>query len=192
MRLIGGRFKGRRLLAPGGRRTRPTSDRLRETIFNILAHGDYPPLAGAHVADIFAGSGAMGLEALSRGATRAVFVETSRPALAALARNIADLGLQPRTGIVRVDAARLPRAEAPVDIVFLDPPYGKGLAEQSLAALMAGDWLAPGGVAVVESGREDVVTPPGGLALAECRDVGGSRLWIFSCASMPATRSSQG
>lgn len=179
MRIVGGRLKGRHLHAPGGRETRPTSDRLRETIFNILAHGGYPPIAGARVADLFAGSGAMGLESLSRGAKEAVFVETARPALAALERNISELGLRSRARILRTDAARLTRAAAPVDIAFLDPPYGKGLAERALASLMAGGWLGPGSVVVTESGREENVLPPEGLALADRREAGGSRLWLF-------------
>lgn len=180
MRIIGGRLKGRRLLAPDGRGTRPSSDRLRESVFNILAHGDYPPLAGARVADIFAGSGALGLEALSRGAAKAVFVETARPALSALERNAGALGLDARVRILRCDATRLPRAGAPVDIAFLDPPYGKGLAEPALASLLAGGWLAPEALVVVETGSDEALITPAGLTLVDRRDIGGSRLWLLS------------
>jgi len=176
MRIVAGRLRGRPLTAPEGRSLRPTSDKLRESLFNILLHGDYPPLAGARIADVFAGTGALGLEALSRGAAEAVFIDQAGPALRLLRRNIDELGLGERSRVLRADATRLPRADLPVDIAFLDPPYGKGLAVPALAALAEQGWLAPGGLAVVETGRDEVLDLPVGYCLAADRMAGGSRL----------------
>jgi len=179
MRVIGGRLKGRRLHAPGGRQTRPTSDRLRESLFNILIHGETTPLSGARVIDLFAGSGALGIEAISRGAAAAIFVETARPALTALERNVAELGIDKQIRILRSDATRLPSARASVDIAFLDPPYGKSLAEPALAALLTGGWLALGSTVVVESGADENVEVPRELKQLHARRVGQSTVHIF-------------
>jgi 16S rRNA (guanine966-N2)-methyltransferase len=156
MRLVGGDLRGRRLEAPAGREIRPTSDRTREAIFNILAHADWAPeIEGARVLDAFCGTGALGLEALSRGASHAVFMDQGREALDLVRRNIAALGIGDRSAVLRADAVRPPRAQAACTVVFLDPPYGKGLASTALNALIERGWCVSGGVAVVETGLED-------------------------------------
>ena len=149
MRIVAGSHRGRRLLAPPGETVRPTSDRAREALFNILSHGQLAaggvPFADAAVLDAFAGTGALGLEALSRGAAAAMFIEQDREALAVLRKNIAALGEGARAQIVPGDATRPPRAMARCAVAFLDPPYRSGLAAPALAALDAAGWLAPRG-----------------------------------------------
>ncbi len=161
MRIIGGELRGATIRTPKGRDTRPTTDRVREALFNVLMHADFaPPLAGARVLDLFAGSGALGLEALSRGAAFALFVDTDAKARAAVRDNLVKLGLQGRAKIWRRDATKMGRCAPmpPFDLAFLDPPYGKGLAERVLASLHEGGWLKPGALAVVEESAR------GGLA----------------------------
>jgi 16S rRNA (guanine966-N2)-methyltransferase len=153
MRIVGGRFRGRALVAPAHEGTRPTSDRVRESVFNILTHGvpDFT-LEGAKVLDLFAGTGALGIEALSRGATFCLFIEEEAEARAIIRRNIEAFGLTGASKIFRRDATDLGPAGNRGDaaLVFLDPPYGQGLAERALASLSAGGWLAPGAIAVIE------------------------------------------
>lgn len=165
MRIVGGKHKGHSLAAPKGQATRPTSDRVREAIFNILAHGiaDFE-LEGTRVLDLFAGTGALGLEALSRGARFCQFVDDSTEARGLIARNADSLGLIGQCKIWRRDATRLgPCAPAPpFDLIFADPPYDKGLAAKALATLVEGGWIAPGGIVVVEeSDRAQIVLPHG-------------------------------
>ncbi len=185
MRIISGSLKGRRIHAPEGAQTRPTTDRVREALFNVLAHADWAPaLAGARVLDLFAGSGALGLEAASRGAAFVLFMETDARARAAIRRNVTDLGLTGITRIWRRDATRpgLCAPMKPFHLVFLDPPYGKGLGEAALSALPAGGWLAPGAVLVwEESARNDVTIPPG-YALRQERTYGDTRLMFLQHA----------
>jgi 16S rRNA (guanine966-N2)-methyltransferase len=180
VRIIAGRHRGRLLAAPPGEDVRPTSDRAREALFNILAHGRFavagPPYAGTRVLDAFAGTGAFGLEALSRGAAEAVFIENGRAALAALRRNIAALDEDERARIVGGDAMSPPRAPAPAALAFLDPPYGKGLAAPALTALAAAGWLAEGALCIVESAAKETVTPPPGFAALDERRYGAARL----------------
>lgn len=156
MRIVGGRFGGRTLAAPKSQNIRPTSDRLREAVFNILAHGYGDPVTGARVLDLFAGTGALGLEAMSRGAAFALFVDDGAEARALLRQNVESLGLGGVTRIFRRDAARLGAAHPnpPFGLVFLDPPYRKGLAEASLASLRAGGWLTPDALVVVEEAAD--------------------------------------
>lgn len=165
MRIVGGRFKGRTLATPSDEGTRPTSDRVRESVFNILAHGlDGPPLEGAQVIDLFAGTGALGLEALSRGATYALFVEENADARGLIRRNIEAFGLQGITRIFRRDATNLGPANARdrYGYAFLDPPYGKSLGEAALSSLRAGNWLIPGAIAILEErAGVDIALPPG-------------------------------
>jgi len=169
MRIVGGQLRGRPLVAPGDAAIRPTSDRVREAIFNILAHGiaGYS-LDGARVLDLFAGTGALGLEALSRGAAFCLFVEESADARALIRRNIEALGLTGVSKIFRRDATGLGPAgkHGGARVVFLDPPYGRGLAERALASAADGGWLAPGAVAVLEERKgEPVALPPGFQAI---------------------------
>jgi 16S rRNA (guanine966-N2)-methyltransferase len=159
MRIVGGQWRGRRLAAVGrgdaAARLRPTSDRVREAAFNLLAHAHGDPVPGARVLDVFAGSGALGLEALSRGAREATFVEQGRAGLALLRENLRLLGAEAR--VVARDARR-PGPGAPHDLAFLDPPYGRGLGEAAMAALSRQGWLAPGALLVWEEGAE--LPPP--------------------------------
>ncbi|HEX3881540.1 MAG TPA: 16S rRNA (guanine(966)-N(2))-methyltransferase RsmD [Stellaceae bacterium] len=180
MRIVGGRHRGRRLVAPEGDSVRPTSDRAREALFNILSHGNLAvrglPFAGLPVVDAFAGTGALGLEALSRGASEAAFIENDRDALAALRRNIATLGEDDRAQILRGDATRPPLAPFQGAVAFLDPPYGSGLAAASLTALAASRWLLPNALAVVEIAAAEQLDPPEGFALLDTRVYGAARL----------------
>ncbi|MEM8662568.1 MAG: 16S rRNA (guanine(966)-N(2))-methyltransferase RsmD [Pseudomonadota bacterium] len=179
MRIVGGARRGLTLRAPKGDGTRPTSDRLRETIFNILAH-NHDILAGARVLDLFAGSGAMGLEALSRGAVFALFVETATAARGALRTNIDQMGEIGRTRIYRRDATRLGDCPVPpFGLVFCDPPYGKGLGERALAAAFAGGWVSDGAIAVLEERADAVPDAPAGWALIERRDAGESAFALY-------------
>src|SRR5215217_5383113 len=145
MRIVGGRLRGRALVGPGSDPVRPTSDRLRETIFNILAHGYGDPVSGARVLDLFAGTGAMGLEALSRGAAFALFVDESAAARGLIRENVEALGVGGQSRLFRRDATRMGAAapNEPFSLVFCDPPYGKGLAERALASCAEGGWLVP-------------------------------------------------
>ncbi len=153
MRIVGGQFRGRALATPGDERTRPTSDRVRESVFNVLAHG-IPGFSidGARVLDLFAGTGALGLEALSRGAAYCLFVEEGAEARALIRRNVEALALTGVTKIFRRDATSLGPASnrGTFGLVFLDPPYGQGLAERALASAGAGGWLSASAIAVIE------------------------------------------
>ena len=174
VRIIGGRHKGRAIRAPR-EGTRPTTDRVREAIFNVLAHADFAPvLAGARVLDLFAGSGALGLEALSREAGFALLVETDAKARAVIRANVEALGAQGRAKIWRRDATRMGKCAPmpPFDIAFLDPPYGKGLAERALKGLREGGWLKPDALAVVEESAKAGFAPPEGFALLDARAYG--------------------
>src|SRR3954453_1442250 len=145
MRIVGGRLRGRVLAAPRSQTIRPTAGRLREALFNILQHGYGDPVTGARVLDLFAGTGALGIEALSRGASFALFVDDGIEARALLRQNSESLGLGGTSRIFRRDATRLGPAHPlePFSLVFLDPPYGKGLAEKALASAREGGWLKP-------------------------------------------------
>lgn len=180
MRVVGGRHRGRRLIAPPGDAVRPTSDRAREALFNILSHGDFAaagsPLADANVLDAFAGTGAFGVEALSRGAARAAFIETDRAALAALRRNLAALDEEDSADIVAGDATRPPRAPYACALAFLDPPYRSGLAGPALTALAGMGWLTPRAIAVAEIAAAETFAAPPGFAVIDERRYGAAKL----------------
>jgi 16S rRNA (guanine966-N2)-methyltransferase len=166
MRIVGGRFRGRTIAAPGGGGTRPTADRTREAVFNILAHAEWSPgLEGRRVLDLFAGSGALGFEALSRGAAFALFVETDAAARGAIRDTIEALGLFGASRLHRRDATDLGAKPAGLgelfDLVFLDPPYARGLGEAALARLKHGGWISEGALAVFECGAEETPAPTG-------------------------------
>jgi 16S rRNA (guanine966-N2)-methyltransferase len=180
MRIVGGRLKGRAIKAPAGSGTRPTSDRAREALFNILAHAPWSPgLEGRRVLDLFAGSGALGFESLSRGAAFALFVETDAAARGALRDNIEALGLFGVTRIHRRDAADLGVRPAglgdPFDLVFLDPPYGEGLGERALVGLAPGGWIGADALIVYECGAEETPAMPG-FELLDERAYGAAKL----------------
>jgi 16S rRNA (guanine966-N2)-methyltransferase len=180
MRIVGGKHRGRRLFAPHDDSVRPTSDRAREALFNILSHGrlaaDGIPFVGAAVLDAFAGTGALGLEALSRGAAEAVFFEQDPEALGVLRRNVAALGESAHVEILPYDATRPPRAGLRCAVAFLDPPYRSGLAAAALGAIAAAGWLASDALAVIELGAHEQFAPPAGFALLDRRVYGAARL----------------
>jgi len=180
MRIVGGRHRGRRLLAPPGDTVRPTSDRAREALFNILSHGRFAaggiPFADAAVIDAFAGTGALGLEALSRGAAEAVFIERDPDAVAVLRRNVETLGESARAQIVPADATRPPRAGLRCAVAFIDPPYRSGLAAPALEALDRAGWLDPDALAIVELGAREEFVPPAVFTLFDERIYGATRL----------------
>lgn len=182
MRIVSGRFKGRGLTAPRTQAVRPTSDRLRETIFNVLAHAYGDPVTGARVLDLFAGTGALGLEALSRGAAYALFVDDSAEGRGLVKANIDLLGVAGITKVFRRDATKLGPAHpnAPFSLVFCDPPYGKGLAPPALAAALKGGWLATGALVLVEEGVGAEVPPPDGFSVVELREYGDTRLHVLA------------
>jgi len=180
MRVVGGRHRGRRLVAPPGDAVRPTSDRAREGLFNILSHGDFAaaglPFADENIVDAFAGTGALGIEALSRGAARAAFIETDRAALGALRRNLAALDEEDSADIIPGDATRPPRAPYAAALAFLDPPYRSGLAAPALAALAQMGWLVPRALAVIELAAREPFSPPEGFAMIDERVYGAARV----------------
>lgn len=161
MRIVGGKHKGRAIVAPSGTFTRPTSDRGRESVFNILAHGvDGVNMSGARVADIFAGTGALGLEALSRGAESCIFIENNNSAIAALKKNISTLGEESASTIITGTAQNAPTPPGgPVDIAFVDAPYERGLSAPALERLVAKVWLKPGSIVIIEVGQNEEFIP---------------------------------
>jgi len=162
MRIVGGRLRGRTLAAPTSQAIRPTADRLREALFNILIHAYGDPVTGARVLDLFAGTGALGLEAISRGAAFALFVDDGAEARALLRQNVEALGLAAVTKIFRRDATKLGLAHPvePFSLVFVDPPYGKGLAEKALTSARGGGWLTNDTLIVVEETVGALKAPP--------------------------------
>jgi len=186
MRIVAGQFKGRAIATPSGHATRPTSDRTREAVFNILAHAPWNDgLDAKRVLDLFAGSGALGFEAISRGAAFALFVETDAAARGAIRDNIEALGLFGVTRIHRRDATDLGAKPAglgdPFDLVFLDPPYARGLGETALAKLQHGGWINPGALIVYECGGDETPPTPGYEEL-DVRDYGAAKV-LFLRAS---------
>ncbi|MFG1242529.1 16S rRNA (guanine(966)-N(2))-methyltransferase RsmD [Xanthobacter sp. V7C-4] len=183
MRIVGGRLKGRALKGPSSSATRPTSDRLRESLFNMLAHAYGDPCDGARVLDLFAGTGALGIEALSRGARFTLFVEEAAEARGLIRDNVEALGLTGVTNVFRRDATRLGDMGPgePHGLVFCDPPYGKGLAEQALTSAVAGGWLAPDALVVVEE-RTGLFTGPDGFREIERRAYDESELIFLEMA----------
>jgi 16S rRNA (guanine966-N2)-methyltransferase len=178
MRIVAGAWRGRSLTAPPGTETRPTADRVRQALFDILMHAPWAGrsvIEGASVLDVFAGTGAMGLEALSRGAARAVFVERARPALVALRANIEACRASDRCEVVALDALTMPGGPR-VDIVFLDPPYGQDLVPRALTRLREVGRVGPGCLIVAETGRDE--PPPDAQPLAD-RTHGAARVTIW-------------
>ena len=186
MRIIAGTHRGMALAAPGAgdpaAHLRPTADRVRESLFNLLTHGAGDPVPGARVLDLFAGTGALGLEALSRGAVQATFVEDGAAARALLRRNIEKMRATGTTRVWRRDATRLgPCRGAPFTLLFLDPPYGKALGAAALASAVAGGWLAPGAVVVWEENAPQPAPP--GFAAEDSRRYGET--WLTLLAHTP-------
>ncbi|MEM7765993.1 MAG: 16S rRNA (guanine(966)-N(2))-methyltransferase RsmD [Pseudomonadota bacterium] len=186
MRIVAGVHKGRAIKTPSGRGTRPTSDRAREAVFNVMAHAEWAPaLDGARIIDMFAGSGALGLEALSRGGAFCLFVETDPAARGAIRTNIETLSLFGATRIHRRSATDLGTRPAgvgaPFDLVFLDPPYGEALIPPALASLKAGGWLSEKAVAMAETGADEPLDVPGWTIL-DTRTYGAARVQFLKPA----------
>lgn len=184
-RIIAGRFRGRRLEVPRGSSVRPTTDRMRERVFSMLMHGYYPDMHGARVADLFAGTGALGLEALSRGAEHITFVEKSASSIACLKANIAALKATAEANVLQVTARSLPVVGEPFQFVFMDPPYGKGLVEPTLARLLEADWIAADTVIICELGSDEDLTLPPQLELLDERSQGAQRV-VFLGVKTPS------
>ena len=181
MRIVGGRLRGRALAAPKSQAIRPTADRLREALFNILVHAYDDAVTGARVLDLFAGTGALGLEALSRGAAFALFIDDGAEARALLRENVAALGLGGVTRIFRRDACKLGMAHPvePFSLAFVDPPYGCGLAEAALASARAGGWLIGSALAVVEESASTPFAAPEGFDELERRHYDDTMLIVL-------------
>jgi 16S rRNA (guanine966-N2)-methyltransferase len=184
IKIIGGKHRGRSIDTPAGTETRPTASRAREALFNIVAHADWrgggaSPLIEARVLDAFAGSGALGIEALSRGAAHATFLDNDATAIRTIGENLRKLKETAAAKIVRADAARPPPAREPCDLVFLDPPYRSGVSAATLAALVQAGWIGSGTVATVELGNtEDLGAIPGFETIDE-RRYGAAKILIL-------------
>ena len=181
LRIVGGRHRGRRIEAPEGLEVRPTADRAREALFNILEHGQRrkdgaSPLVGARVLDAFAGSGALGLEALSRGAAHATFMDNSAVARAAIRDNAKALGESANVTILQADATKPRTAAAACDVVFLDPPYGSSLGAAALIALAERGWVAQGALCSIETGAREELAPPPGFEIVDQRRYGKAKI----------------
>ncbi len=185
MRIVGGRLKGRVLSAPASRAIRPTSERLRELIFDILEHRFPGHIEGARVVDLFAGTGALAIEALSRGARFALFVDNGAEARALLRANVEAMALGGVTRIWRADATKLGSSPAggPFALAFLDPPYGQDLAAPALASLVEGGWLEPGALCVVEEDAKAGIAAPVGLERVDERVYGDTKIAIFQAGA---------
>ncbi|HZY50830.1 MAG TPA: 16S rRNA (guanine(966)-N(2))-methyltransferase RsmD [Devosia sp.] len=184
MRIVAGKFRGKQLSSPEDDSIRPTADRVRESMFNILASRLGPSFDGLRVLDLFAGTGALGLEALSRGAANVVFVDTGAEARGLIRDHIEAFGAGGVAKLLRRDATALGPAGTmgPVDLVFLDPPYGMGLGEKALASLRAGGWLKPDTLLVLEDGSDVTVNLPDGFTLEDRREYGAAAVHLISLA----------
>jgi 16S rRNA (guanine966-N2)-methyltransferase len=185
VRVVAGEFRGRPLLTPAGEGIRPTADRVRQTVFDILIHGYGDPVTGARVLDLFAGTGAYGIEAISRGAASALFVDDGAEARGLIRGNVEAFGLTGRTRIFRRDATHLGEAGTvpPFMLVFADPPYGQGLGERALAAAVAGGWLTPDATIVLEEAATAKIAAIPGLDLVETRAVGDTAIHFLAVAA---------
>jgi 16S rRNA (guanine966-N2)-methyltransferase len=187
MRIVGGRYGGRLLFVPEDRTVRPTADRVRESVFNILEHNLLrldrgPSIRDVRVLDGFAGTGAYGLEALSRGATHAVFMDRD---LSTCRRNLFSLALEKSATLIVADCLKPPKASRPCELVFLDPPYRDGVAAQAVAALAAAGWIAEDALVVIELGARAPFTPPARFAVVDERRYGAARTVILRAGASP-------
>ena len=184
IKIVGGKHRGRSIAAPEGRTTRPTSNRARESLFNILMHASWhedgtSPLVAARVLDAFAGSGALGIEALSRGATHATFLDNDATAIRLIGENLRKMGEAANAKVIRGDATRPPPSREGCDLVFLDPPYRSGLAAPALTALAESGWLKPGAIATVELANTEDIVPPTGFEAIDERRYGAAKIVIM-------------
>lgn len=181
MSILGGRYRGRRLEVPEVPGVRPTLARVRKSLFDLLTHSSRlaSPWGDTSVLDLFAGAGSLGMEALSRGAAHVTFVERDPVVAAALARNIASIGEDSRARVLRTDALKLPPAPAAAGLVFVDAPYGAGLAAPALGVARQAAWVAPDSLAVVELGSRDLFEVPDGYVIIDERRYGTSRIVLL-------------
>jgi len=181
VRIVGGEFRGRSLAVPKSNAIRPTADRTRESLFNILSHAYPEAIDATRMMDLFAGTGAVGLEGASRGCRHVLFVESSVEGRGLLWENIDALGLHGRTRMLRRDATDLGGVGnlEPFDFLFADPPYGQGLGEKAFAAAAKGGWLVPGALAILEERADVVVNAPSDYVLLEVRTFGDSKMHFF-------------
>ncbi len=182
MRIIGGSWRNRRLVTPDGKDIRPTADRARESLFSILEHSitfDHWRMAGATVLDIFAGTGALGLEALSRGAEQVIFIDNSATSVSTINRNIKAVKASAKATVLCQDATRPRPTTIRANLAFLDPPYRSGLAEQALPVLAKTGWLGPGALAVIETDKKEIIAPSEEFAFLEKRKCGGNTFWFL-------------
>lgn len=183
MRIVAGKHRGRTIAAPPGDALRPTADRVRESVFNILVHGGErlgrDAVTGARVLDAFAGTGAMGLEALSRGAAHATLMDSDLTALDCCRTNVRTLGEQANATVLGSDCLSPVRAAAPCSLIFLDPPYRSGLASAALEALDRAGWIAPGAICVVELAAREAFAPPPQAAIVDERRYGAARIVLL-------------
>lgn len=172
MRIVAGKFRGKQLETPKSDEIRPTADRVREAVFSIIGSRIGPSLDGVHVLDLFAGTGAMGIEALSRGAEHCVFVDTGVEARGLIRGHIEAFGIAGQVKLLRRDATDMGPAERikPAHLVFADPPYGKGLGERAIASALAGGWITPGALIVLEERKDADITAPEGMEIIDRRD----------------------
>ncbi len=175
-RIIAGKYRGRRLSIPKGRDIRPTTDRMRERLFSMLEHSRYPNMQDARVGDLFAGTGALGLEALSRGAAHVTFVEKAPTSIDTIKSNVDTLGVTNNIKLLRSSAAALPKAADACDFIFMDPPYRQGLVAPTLQSILTGDWLAEDGVIICEQAVDDPLDLPAELEIIDERTQGQQRV----------------
>ena len=188
LKIVGGKHRGRALATPEGMAVRPTASRAREALFNILAHANWredgaSPLVEARALDAYAGSGALGLEALSRGAEHVTFLDNDASAIRSIGENVAKLGETGATKVVRGDATRPPPAREPCDLVFLDPPYRSGQAAHAITALDGAGWIAPGAIVTVELAHNEDMVPPPKFATIDERRYGAAKIVILRKAT---------
>ncbi|WP_020590985.1 16S rRNA (guanine(966)-N(2))-methyltransferase RsmD [Kiloniella laminariae] len=189
MRIVGGRHRGRPLSCPAGDIARPTQDRTRESLFNILLQGDVSKgqlpsgtarlLVGQHILDVFAGTGALGLEALSRGAQKVTFIEKAPESLAALRENISTLREQSTTQVIAADVLAPPKASEACSLILMDAPYNQNLSSPALAALDRAGWISPTALIAVEAEAKETLTAPEGFELVDNRKYGKARIFFF-------------
>ena len=191
MRIVAGEFRGRPLATPAGQAIRPTSDRVRQTLFDILTHAYGDPVKGGRVLDLFAGTGALGIEAISRGAASVLFVDEGAEARGLIRANVEAFGLTGRTRIFRRDATRLGDrgTVAPFDVIFADPPYAQGLGEKALASALAGGWLKPTATLVLEEDAAATVGPVAGLEIRDIRRIGDTQMVFLVPANLAGAAS---
>ncbi len=189
MRIVAGQFKGHALATPTGEGIRPTSDRLRESIFNIIEHGYGVDLEGLRVLDLFAGTGAMGIEALSRGAAFALFVDEGAQARSLIRENVTELGLAGKTRLFRRDATRMgdAGANAPFSVIFCDPPYNRELAPKALLSCAQGNWLCDDALVIVEESRKSSIKLPNGFTEQERRPYGETEIIFAFWSGTPSS-----